>query len=55
MSEQWFSASEEVDSGSDSDQEERRDWVQERARSHLFTGTKPLFRHTEITNRKPTH
>ena len=24
MSEQWFSASEEVDSGSDSDQEERR-------------------------------
>ena len=33
MSEQWFSASEEVDSGSDSDQEERRDWVQERARS----------------------
>ena len=33
MSEQWFSASEEVDSGSESDQEERRDWVQERARS----------------------
>ena len=33
MSEQWFSANEEVDSGSDSDQEERRDWVQERARS----------------------
>jgi hypothetical protein len=32
MSEQWFSASEEVDSGSDSDQEERGDWVQERAR-----------------------
>ena len=33
MSEQWFSASEEVDSESDSDHEERRDWVQERARS----------------------
>ena len=32
MSEQWFSASE-VDSDSDSDHEERRDWVQERARS----------------------
>ena len=31
MSEQWFSASEDVDS--ESDQEERRDWVQERARS----------------------
>ena len=31
MSEQWFSASEDVDS--ESDQEEKRDWVQERARS----------------------
>jgi hypothetical protein len=32
MSEQWYSASE-----SDSDQEERRDWVQERARSDQVT------------------
>ena len=31
MSEQWLSASEDVDS--ESDQEEKRDWVQERARS----------------------
>ena len=31
MSEKWFSASEDVDS--ESDQEEKRDWVQERARS----------------------
>ena len=31
MSEQWFSANEDVDS--ESDQEEKRDWVQERARS----------------------
>ena len=31
MSEQWFSASEDVDS--ESDQEEKRDWVQERVRS----------------------
>ena len=31
MSEQWFRASEDVDS--ESDQEEKRDWVQERARS----------------------
>jgi hypothetical protein len=33
MFEQWYSASEEVDSESDSDHEESRDWVQERARS----------------------
>jgi hypothetical protein len=33
MSEQWISASEEVDSESESYQEERRDWARERARS----------------------